>query len=144
MKKILLVEDDKTLAMSVAVRLKANGYDVLTAHDALSGVSTAVKQRPDLMVLDISMPAGGGISVAERVKRIPLAPPIIFMTAGKEPGLREKAMDMGAVAFFEKPYEEEDLLAAIREALGEIGWGRRIEKGEKTRAKNPEDPDTTR
>lgn len=121
MKKILIVEDDKKISLALAIRLKAKGYQVLAAYDALNGVSLAVKNRPDLILLDISMPAGGGFEVAKRVQD--LAPtagtPIIFMTASKVPGLKEKASELGAVAFFEKPFEAEELVAAIQGVLDE-------------------------
>ncbi len=126
MKRILLVDEDEGLAASVAARLQASGYEVATARDAPSGASAAVRQRPDLVILDVSTP-GGGFSVAERILDIPLAPPVIFMTARGGPGLQQRALDIGAAVFFEKPYETEALLAAIRGALGEIGWGRRPE-----------------
>lgn len=121
MNKILIVEDDKKISLALAIRLKAKGYQVLAAYDALNGVSLAVKNRPDLILLDISMPAGGGFEVAKRVQD--LAPtagtPIIFMTASKVPGLKEKASELGAVAFFEKPFEAEELVAAIQGVLDE-------------------------
>lgn len=83
------------------------------------GVNTAVKEQPDLVILDISMPAGDGFTVAERLQNIAktIATPFIFMTASKKPEFRERAVEMGAVAFFEKPYEADEVLAAVREAL---------------------------
>ena len=125
MKRILLVEDDERLAATVADRLRASGYEVATASDARSGASAAVRERPDLLILDVSTPTHAGFAVAERILSLPLAPPVIFMTACGEPGLEKKALDLGASAFFEKPYEAEDLLAAVRGALEGIGWGRR-------------------
>ena len=65
------------------------------------------------------MPAGNGFSVAERIQAlIPTPTPIIFLTASKQAGLQERAQELGAVAFFEKPYEAADLLAAIKESVG--------------------------
>ena len=125
MKRILLVEDDEKLAASVATLLKANGYDVSTVPDAPSCVSAAVRQRPDLLILDVSTPSRAGFAVAEKILGLPLAPPVIFMTACPDDGIEEKALAMGTSAFFGKPYEAEDLLAAIRASLEEVGWGRR-------------------
>ena len=121
MKKILIVEDDRKIAVAVAVRLKANGYETLTAYDAIAGVSTAVQQRPDLVLLDISMPAGSGFVVAERLQSLPrtAGTPMIFMTASKNPQFKNKAEELGAVAFFEKPFEADQMIAAIKQALGE-------------------------
>ena len=120
-KKVLVVEDDKRIVMALAVRLKGKGYDVVAAYDAVMAMSIAMQHRPDLVLLDISMPGGNGFMVAKRLQNEATTAgiPLIFLTATKQPGLREKAQDLGAVGFFEKPYEAEDLLAAIDGALGE-------------------------
>jgi DNA-binding response OmpR family regulator len=121
MKKILIVEDDQNIAVALAIRLKSAGYEVTVASDAMRGVAAALKIQPDLALLDISMPAGNGFSVAEGIQSlIPTATPVIFLTASKQPGLRQRAEELGAAGFFEKPYEAEVLLTAIRRALGEI------------------------
>jgi DNA-binding response OmpR family regulator len=120
-KKILIVEDDRNIATALAVRLKSYGYEVAVAPDAMSGVNSSLKLRPDLILLDIAMPADSGFSVAERLLRLlPTMTPFIFLTASKQPGLREKAKELGAAGFFEKPYKAEEVLVAIRGALGEL------------------------
>ena len=117
-KKILIVEDDRKIGISLSLRLKSAGYEALLAQDALIGVSMAVKDPPDLLILDISMPAGDGFQVAARVRGlIPGPMPIIFLTASKQPSFRAKAMEMGAAGFFEKPFKSNELLAAIEAAL---------------------------
>jgi DNA-binding response OmpR family regulator len=117
-KQILIIEDDEKIAMALALRLKAAGYVATTTHDALTGLSAAVRNPPALVLLDISMPAGDGFSVAERIQAlIPTLTPIIFLTASKQPGFKEKAKKMGAAGYFEKPYEAEELFGAIRQAL---------------------------
>jgi DNA-binding response OmpR family regulator len=120
MKEILIVEDDRSVATGLEIRLKSYGYEVAIASDATTGVNSALKLRPDLVLLDISMPGGGGFSVAERLQRIlPTMTPFIFLTASKQPDLREKAIELGAAGFFEKPYDAGELLAAIKRALSE-------------------------
>lgn len=118
MKKILIMEDDTRIAAALAIRLSAAGYDVLTASDGLEGMHLAMNDRPDLLLMDIWMPVGLGFSVAQRLKAIGLGDiPIIFITASKLKGLKEAAQSSGAVAFFEKPYDPEKLLAAVSQAL---------------------------
>ena len=118
-KKILIVEDDQKIALALALRLKSAGYETSTASDALTGVSTAASLRPDLVLLDISMPAGNGFTVAERMRNAFVSPtPIIFLTASKQPGFRERAQELGAAGYFEKPYEAEALLAAVHQQIG--------------------------
>jgi DNA-binding response OmpR family regulator len=119
MKRILIIEDDRKIAMALAQRLRSSGYEASMAFDALSGVSTAVKLKPDLVLLDISMPAGDGFSVAERIQSlVPTYTPIIFLTASKRSEFREKAIELGATAFFEKPYDAKALLSAISKTIG--------------------------
>lgn len=119
-RKILVIEDDKAIALALAVRLRASNYTVLAAYDGVTGLGAAVKEKPDLVVLDISLPGADGLLVAERIQNnVNLAGiPVIFITASKRPGLRERALQLGAVAFLEKPYEAEELLATIQSALG--------------------------
>ena len=120
MKKILIVEDDRDIAMVLGTRLRAQGFTVINAYDAMGGVNQAQREAPDLVLLDLMMPAGGGLRVAERVRAFAktATTPIIFLTASKDAELREKAMEQSPFAFLEKPYDPQLLLARIQEALG--------------------------
>src|ERR1700736_5202684 len=110
MKKILIVEDDQHIAKALAIRLKSAGYEVTVSPDDMTAVAAAVRIQPDLALLDISVPAGNGFTVAEKIQElVSTATPIIFLTASKQPGLRQKAQNLGAVGFFEKPYEAGEL-----------------------------------
>ena len=114
------MEDDRKIALALATRLRGAGYAASIAADAITGVTTAVKLQPDLLILDITLPAGSGFDVAERVQNlVPKLVPIVFLTASKQAGLRKRALELDAAAFFEKPYKGEELLAAVRAALGE-------------------------
>ena len=117
--KILVVEDDKKIALALAIRLRTAQYEVLVAPDAVLAMSMAMKHRPDLLLLDILMPGGNGFQVAEWLQNLEamIGVPYIFITASKVPGLRERARRLGAVGFFEKPYDAGDLLATIQETL---------------------------
>jgi len=117
-KKILIVEDDPRIGFSLSIRLNAAGYEALLAQDALMAVSMAVKSQPDLLLLDISMPAGNGFQVAERVQAlVSSAPPVIFLTASSQPSFRARAAELRAAAFFEKPFRGDELLDAIETAF---------------------------
>src|ERR1700687_4449312 len=115
MKKVLLVDDDNTILLGTGVRLKAVGYTVFTAKDAVSAVSAVRKNEPDVIVLDISLPAGDGFLVADRLQTLvgAAATPIIFITASENPALRERAMKLGAVGFLKKPFDATALADAI-------------------------------
>ena len=118
-RKVLIVEDDVNVARALSIRMKSAGYETNIANDALAGVRCAVQCKPDLVVLDISLPAGDGFTVAERIQsHIPTPTRIIFLTASKRPDFRQRAETLGASGFFEKPYEADALLDAVRQALG--------------------------
>lgn len=119
MKSVLLVDDDNTVLLGIGVRLKSMGYAVYTAKDAVSAVSAVVKNRPDVVVLDVSLPAGDGFLVAERLQNLvgSAATPVIFITASANPSLRERAVGCGATAFLTKPFDATSLADAIESAL---------------------------
>jgi CheY-like chemotaxis protein len=119
MKTVLLVDDDNTVLLGTGVRLKSMGYKVYTAKDAVSAVSAVVKNNPDVVVLDISLPAGDGFLVTNRLQKMvgSAATPIIFITASANPLLRERAMKLGAAAFLQKPFDATTLADAIETAL---------------------------
>lgn len=119
MKSVLLVDDDNTVLLGTGVRLKSMGYTIYTAKDAVSAVSAVVKNHPDVVVLDLSLPAGDGFMVAERLQNLvgSAATPIIFITANENPLMRERAMKLGAAAFLLKPFEATLLADAVESAL---------------------------
>jgi DNA-binding response OmpR family regulator len=120
-KRILIVEDDERIARALSVRLTAAGYETRMAHDGLAGFRAAVLEKPDLVLLDISLAAGDGFTVAERIQsNIPRPIPMIFLTASKRQEFRQKAQGLGAVGFFEKPFEPNALLTAINKAVRPI------------------------
>lgn len=118
MKRVLIIEDDRKIAMALSLRLKSAGYEATAACDVLTGVNAAVKTPPDLVLLDVCLPVGNGFSAAAEIRALVCTPiPIIFITASKQPAFRQKANELGAAGYFEKPYEAADLLAAIKSAL---------------------------
>src|ERR1700736_4186591 len=90
MKSVLLVDDDSAILLGTGVRMRSMGYTVYTAEDAVNAVSAVRKNEPDVVVLDISLPAGDGFLVADRLHNLDgsAATPIIFITASDNPALR--------------------------------------------------------
>lgn len=126
MKKVLIIEDDKSISLAVGIRLKAMGYTVESAPDAVTAISQARKHQPDVILLDIGLPGGDGFMVAERLQQLnqTAVTPIIFITASKQTGLKERALEMGAVRFLEKPFDATELADAIESALNPgDDWG---------------------
>jgi len=132
MKTVMLVDDDNTVLLATGVRLKSMGYIVYTAKDAVSAVSAVRKNNPDVVVLDISLPAGDGFTVAERLQTLTgsAATPIIFITSSEDTKLREQARKMGAVGFLTKPFDATQLADAIETALyPEQNWQPQLRSG---------------
>jgi len=100
------------------LRLRFLGHRVTTAFDGESAVDCARDNRPDLVLMDISLAKTDGFVAAEMIRDIygSNSPPIIFITASSKPGLREQAMKLG-VGFLQKPFDARQLVVAINEAL---------------------------
>jgi DNA-binding response OmpR family regulator len=121
-KKILIVDDDEQIALLLASRLKANKYEIVVAYDGLQAVAQAFNEKPDLILLDMKIPAGDGISVMDKLRNSAYTAltPVIVITAYPSIEIQQKVKEMGAVDFISKPFKAEDMLPRIRKALGEI------------------------
>lgn len=120
--KILIADDDKALLTSLSVRLQAEGYEVVCVQDSYQAVEQTLKQWPDLLVLDINMPAGDGFSVQNRVDRgSPLhSIPVIYLTGDQSSRAIDIARAQQAFAVVYKPFDTQQLLKTIREALAPV------------------------
>jgi len=116
-KKILVVDSEEDMVKALKVRLKANGYHVILASDSVQAFRTANQENPDLILLDIMIPGGGGFIVAERLKQSEATHhiPIIFLTG--IPGGEERAQKLGASGYVMKPYQPEELMEIIHRTL---------------------------
>lgn len=117
MRNILLVEDDKKITIALSLRLRSMGFKVDTAADAVYAMKAAIRCNPEVILLDINLPGGDGFMVADRLRASPelAETPIIFITANKSPGLRERASEYGSCAFLEKPFQAAQLTEALQE-----------------------------
>ena len=117
--KILVVDDDTALLASIRIRLASEGYEVVCASDGYQAVATAVASRPDLLILDINMPAGDGFSVQERVwKMVQLRRvPVIYITGDRSQEVADMAHRIGARALLAKPFDTAELLRVVRDTL---------------------------
>jgi two-component system KDP operon response regulator KdpE len=117
--KILVVDDDPDLVRALRLRLKANNYDITTASDGYTAFAAAQKERPDLIVLDLGLPAGDGFVVLDRLQNSDALAgvPVIVLSARDPQGNEERALKAGAAAFFQKPADNEELLNVIRVSL---------------------------
>jgi DNA-binding response OmpR family regulator len=118
-KTILIVDDDEALVRALAIKLRDCGYKVLAAWDGSQALEQARRHEPDLILLDIRMPAGGGFGVLDKlghaVKTMDI--PVIVMTALESEEIRNRARSSGAAGFFKKPFNTGRLVQAIDAVL---------------------------
>ena len=117
--KILIVEDDVDLRRGLNLRLRTNHYETAYASDGFSAVAMAHKDRPDLILLDLGLPAGDGFSVMERLQQSASLSniPVIVLTAKKD--MRDAFLPSpNIVDFIEKPFDPVTLRARVKWALG--------------------------
>ena len=117
--KILIVDDDANLRRALKIRLRANHYDTVQASDGYSAIAVAQKEQPNLIILDLGLPAGDGFVVLERLRDSDTLSniPVIVLTARDPQSNKQQTMQAGATAFFQKPVDNGELLAMIRESL---------------------------
>jgi DNA-binding response OmpR family regulator len=118
--KILVVEDDQDIRQLLHLQLTAAGYETAFARDAVTALSVARKETPSLILLDLGLPAGDGFVVMERMKALPdlEMTPVIVITA-RDPSQGERAVELGARTYFQKPFDADELVAEIKRALGQ-------------------------
>src|SRR5271170_5610814 len=119
-KKILIVEDEVVQLTALARRLKSAGFEVVAARDGLTAISTARKEQPDLIVLDLGIPAGDGFVVLQRLQILLNTGtiPVVVLSARTPIGNKDAALKAGAIAYIHKPVDIPILLKTINEALG--------------------------
>jgi len=123
MPRILLVEDNEMNRDMLSRRLRRRGYEVLIAVDGDTGVTLAATERPDLILMDMSLPTVDGWEATRRIKGLPgtASIPVIALTAHVMTGDRDKALEAGCDDYDTKPVEFERLLGKMLALLGKQG-----------------------
>jgi two-component system cell cycle response regulator DivK len=121
MSKILLVEDNDMNRDMLSRRLERRGYEVAVALDGQEGIAMAKSERPDLILMDISLPIMDGWEALRRIKASPETQhiPIIALTAHVMPGDREKCLEAGCDDYDTKPVDFQRLLGKMQSLLHE-------------------------
>jgi len=119
-KKVLIIEDAKHVVMMLESRLRANGYEVISAYDGQQGLERAQKEKPDLIIMDIMLPKLTGDEVCKKLKQNKeLATiPIIVLTALARRQDIKLAEQLGVDAYITKPFMPDVLLSKIGELIG--------------------------
>jgi len=118
--KILVVDDSGYMRKLLESRLKANNYQVILAEDGKEALSKTESEKPDLVLLDLSMPKMDGFQIAEKLRShaSTRSIPIIFVTArGQEEEIFKATKELDAAAYIIKPFRSEILLDEIKKAL---------------------------
>ena len=118
--KVLIVEDERETQLWLRALFTQGGYDVVTASDGAMAISTAMREAPDLMLLDLGLPAGSGVFVLETIRKHPkpsMAQMPVIVFSGDKWYDKNEAFAAGATAYFTKPATNEELLAAAEKAI---------------------------
>ena len=119
MSRILFVEDDDNNIYLMRTRLSRMGHEVLVARDGADGVAQARASRPDLVLMDLSLPVLDGFEATRQLKAEPETAgiPVIVLSAHAMPGFRTQALEAGADDYQTKPVRMEELTGKIEKAL---------------------------
>lgn len=119
-KKILVVDDESTIVELLTIALELKGYDVICAMNAAEAMKKAVENQPDLMIIDIMLPGESGLKLYERMKASPAADkiPVVFLTALNREQIDASCPDLNEIVIFKKPWDINELTAAIANILG--------------------------
>ncbi len=127
--KILVIEDDRDILNLVAWHLKAADYEVLKAEDGISGLDAALRDKPDLIVLDLMLPGMDGLDVCKSLKRSKEAgaTPIIMLTARGEEADRIVGLELGADDYVVKPFSPRELVLRVQAVMRRAAVPGRVE-----------------
>ncbi len=120
--RILVVDDEPDIVRSLTLRLQAEGYQVSSAMDGLGATKKAIEEQPELILLDIGMPAGNGHVVVERLRNIDETShiPVIYLTARTSEDDYHRAREGGVTKYITKPFDAEVLLAAVEDQMERV------------------------
>lgn len=116
--RILVVDDDRAVRQSLRRCLIFNGYEVNVAADGVEALERIVRQRPDLVVMDVMMPRMGGLETCQRLRELRCTTPVLLLTAHDGVTAREDGLAAGADDYLAKPFALDDLLGRISTLLG--------------------------
>lgn len=118
--KVLLVEDEKALRMTIGDRLRNEGYNVDYAEDGEEGLRKATRLPFDLIILDIMLPGRDGFSICEEVRKAGLITPILMLTARGQTKDKVRGLKTGADDYVTKPFQMQELMARVEALLRRV------------------------
>ena len=124
--RILVVDDDERIVNFLTTKLKASGYEVLTARNGSEGLEQVQAQEPDLIVLDLMMPVMDGLEMLKQLRSFSMIP-VIILTAKGADSERIKGLELGADDYLPKPFNPNELVARIEAVRRRLEPGGRKE-----------------
>jgi len=115
-RKILVVDDEPQIARVLRMALESNGYEVIVARDGVDALEKFIKQAPELVITDLSMPAMDGIELTRTIRQRSQTPIIVLSVKDAE-AMKVSALDEGADDYITKPFSIQELLARVRSSL---------------------------
>ncbi|HEX2088875.1 MAG TPA: response regulator [Actinomycetota bacterium] len=115
--KVLIVEDDPDQAAALGVHLRSSGFTVITASDAGEAVPVAAREGPNVILLDLGLPGGGGLTALARLRSMPQTartPVLVLSGSGVDP---DWAIAAGANDYFEKPADPDTVIRSIQKFI---------------------------
>lgn len=116
MNRILVIDDDQATCRLLGAIFRAEGFDVLTAHDGPSGIATTLTANPDVVLLDLEMPVMDGMAVLERLKKEAPAVPVVMLTGSMDVKNAVRAIQLGAFNYLTKPMNRAEVVIVVRRA----------------------------
>lgn len=119
-KKIFYAEDSDSLIKLMTYKLQNEGYDILVFSNGENVYESAVREKPDLIILDLMMPIKDGLTVLKEIKGNPETAdiPVVMLTTNAEEDIILKALEAGATEYITKPFSTAVLLAKIKKIIG--------------------------
>ena len=116
--RIAIVDDDGSVRRALTRLLRAHGFATVTHDSGREFLRSSLLHQVDCLLLDVHMPGMSGMQVLEEVRVAATKLPVVLMTGRYEPDLAQRSLDAGASAFLRKPFDEAELVQAIRVATG--------------------------
>ena len=120
MTRILIVEDEPNMVAGLRDNFEFEGYDVITAPDGVAGLERALKEAPDLVILDVMMPRMSGLDVCKQLKAQRPSVPIIMLTARGQEIDKVVGLELGADDYVTKPFSIRELMARVKAVLRRV------------------------